>query len=66
MLHDILRWLKPDGIDTDFVGNDVLLGGDADRTRPCKLSPEVVALGVRWIAQEAVTPPGWPEFILLP
>ena len=54
------------GIATDFAGNGVLLGGDDGRVRPCKASPEVVALGVRWLAPEAVTPPGRSEFIVLP
>ena len=54
------------GIPMDFVGNGVLLGGDASRARPCRAAAEVVALGVRWLAPEAVTPPGRPEFIVLP
>ena len=53
------------GIPTDFAGNGVLLGGDADRVRPCKASPEVVALGVRWLAPGEVTPALRPKFIVL-
>ena len=53
------------GFGTDFAGNGVLLGGDADRARACKVSPEVVALGVRWLAPDAVTPPGRPEIHIL-
>ena len=55
-----------DGIETDFAGNGVLLGGDADRARACKASPEVVALGVRWVAPGSVTPPSSPKFFFLP
>ena len=54
------------GIPMDFVGNGVLLGGDADRARQCRVPAEIVAMGVRWLAPEAVTPPGRPEFIVLP
>ena len=54
------------GIPTDFAGNGVLLGGDADRMRPCRVPADVVTLGVHWLAPEAVTPPGRPEFIVLP
>ncbi len=54
------------GIPIDFAGNGVLLGGDAERARACKASPEVVALGVRWLAPEQVPPPGRPGFIFLP
>ncbi len=53
------------GIAIDFVGNGVLLGGDADRVRMCKASPEVVALGVRWLAPDQVPPPGLPQFVSL-
>ena len=49
------------GIDTDFVGNSVLLGGDADRARPCRVPAEIVAMGVEWLAPGEVTPPGRPE-----
>lgn len=35
------------GFGTDFAGNGVPLGGDAERARACKTSPEVVALSVR-------------------
>ena len=48
-------------IPTDFADNGVLLGGDADRARACKASPEVVALGMRWLAPGEVTPPGRPD-----
>ena len=54
------------GIATDFVGNGILLGGDADRAKACRVPAEIVAMGVRWLAPEAVTPPGRPEFIPLP
>ena len=54
------------GVPCVFAGNGVLLGGDADRVKPCRAAAEVVALGVRWLAPEAVTPPGRPEFIVLP
>lgn len=54
------------GFGTDFAGNGVLLGGDADRARACKASPEVVALGVRGLAPGSVTPPRRPEFFFLP
>ena len=37
------------GIPADFVGNGVLLGGDADRAKACKASPEAVAPEVRWL-----------------
>lgn len=53
-------------IPTDFAGNGVLLGGDADRAKTCKASPEVVALGVKWLAPGEVMPPGRPEFFFLP
>ena len=53
-------------IPTDFVGNGILLGGDADRARPCRVPVAIVVLGVEWLAPEAVTPPGRPEFIVLP
>lgn len=35
------------GIPTDFVSNGVLLGGDADRVRPCRVPAEIVTMGVR-------------------
>jgi hypothetical protein len=54
------------GIATDFAGNGVLLGGDAGRVRACKASPEVVALGVRWLAPGAVTPPRPPQLVFFP
>ena len=53
------------GIPTDFVGNGILLGGDASRARACKASPEVVALGVRWLAPDQVPLPGLPQFVSL-
>ena len=54
------------GIATDFAGNGVLLGGDADRVRACKASPEVVALGVRWLAPGQVPPPAPPQLVFFP
>ena len=54
------------GFGTDFAGNGVLLGGDADRAKACKASPEVVALGVKWLAPGEVMPLGRPEFFFLP
>ena len=54
------------GILTDFVGNGVLLGGDASRARVCKASPEVVALGVKWLAPDQVPPPGPPQLVFFP
>lgn len=54
------------GIPIDFVGNGVLLGGDADRTKACKASPEVIALGVRWLSPEQVPQPGLPQLIFFP
>ena len=45
------------GIATDFVGNGVRLGGDADRVKSCRVLSAIVAMGVRWLAPEAVTPP---------
>ena len=49
------------GIPTDFVDNGVLLGGDADRARPCRVPAEIVAMGIEWLAPGEVTPPGRPE-----
>ena len=54
------------GIATDFVGNGVLLGGDASRAKTYKASPEVVALGVRWLAPDQVPPPGPPQLVFFP
>ncbi len=54
------------GVPCVFAGNGVLLGGDASRAKVCRAAAEVVALGVRWLAPEAVTPPGRPKFIALP
>ena len=54
------------GIATDFVGNGVLLGGDADRARPCRAAAEVVALGVTWLAPDQVPPPEPAQFFVLP
>ena len=54
------------GVPCVFAGNGVLLGGDASRARVCKASPEVVALGGRWLAPEAVTPPEPSQFFVLP
>ena len=53
------------GIATDFVGNGVLLGGDADRARPCRVPAEIVAMGVTWLAPGEVTPPKRPEIHIL-
>ena len=53
------------GIATDFVGNGVLLGGDADRARPCRVPAEIVTMGVRWLDAGEVTPPGRPEIHIL-
>ena len=54
------------GIATDFVGNGVLLGGDANRVKACRAAAEVVALGVTWLAPEAVRPPEPTQFFVLP
>ena len=54
------------GVPCVFVGNGVLLGGDASRARVCKASPEVVALGVRWLAPDQVPPPGLPQLVFFP
>ena len=48
-------------IPTDFVGNGVLLGGDADHVKPCHVPANIVAMGVKWLAPGEVTPPGRPE-----
>lgn len=53
------------GIDIDFAGNGILLGGDADRVKACKASPDVVAIGIRWLASGAVEQPRMPQFIVL-
>ena len=50
---------------TDFVGNGVLLGGDADLVRPCRVPAEIVTMGVRWLAPSEVTPPRRPEIHIL-
>ncbi len=34
------------GVPTDFVGNGILLGGDAERVKTCRATAKVVALGV--------------------
>lgn len=52
-------------IPTDFAGNGVLLGGDADQVKPCHVPANIVAMGVKWLAPEAVTPPGHPEIHIL-
>ena len=54
------------GVSFVFAGNGVLLGGDASRARACKTSPDVVALGVKWLAPGEVMPSGRPEFFFLP
>ena len=51
------------GVPCVFVGNGVLLGGDASRARVCKASTEGGALGVRWIAPDQVPPPGPPQLV---
>ncbi len=48
-------------IPTDFAGNGVLLGGDADQVKPCHVPANIVAMGVKWLAPGEVTPPGRPE-----
>ena len=53
------------GIPTDFVGNGILLGGDADRVKPCHVPAEIVAIGVEWLSPGEVTPPGRPEIHIL-
>lgn len=50
------------GVDIAFAGNGILLGGDAGRVKACKANPEVVGLGVEWIAPEAMEPPRMPKF----
>jgi hypothetical protein len=59
-----LKLLKPgfrlSGIATDFAGNGVLLGGDADQVKPCHVPANIVAMGVKWLAPGEVTPPGRP------
>ena len=37
-------------IPTDFVGNSVLLGGDAAQVKPCPVPADIVARGVKWLA----------------
>ena len=49
------------GIPTDFAGNGVLLGGDADQVKPCHVPANIVAMGIKWLAPGEVTPPGRPE-----
>ena len=53
-------------IPTDFAGNGVLLGGDADQVKPCHVPANIVAMGVKWLAPGEVTPPHRPEFFVLP
>lgn len=53
------------GIDIDFAGNGILLGGDAYRVKACKASPDVVAIGVKWLASGMVEHPRMPRFIVL-
>ena len=53
-------------IPTDFAGNGVLLGGDASRARVCKASPEVVAIGVRWLSPDQMPPSGPPQLVFFP
>ena len=54
------------GVPCVFVGNGVLLGGDANRVKACRAAAEVVALGVTWLAPEAVRPPEPSQFFVLP
>ena len=54
------------GFGTDFAGNGVLTGGDANRVKACRAATEVVALGVTWLAPEAVRPPEPSQFFVLP
>lgn len=49
------------GFGTDFAGNGVLLGSDADQVKPCHVPANIVAMGVKWLAPGEVTPPGRPE-----
>ena len=53
------------GFGTDFAGNGVLLGGDANRVKACRAAEEVVALGVTWLAPDQVPPPGLPQLVSL-
>ena len=48
------------GIATDFVGNGVLLGGDASRARMCYFPAEIVKLGVRWLSPDQMPPSDQP------
>ncbi|MBQ6473573.1 MAG: hypothetical protein IJJ33_16415 [Victivallales bacterium] len=54
------------GVPCVFVGNGVLRGGDASRAKACRAAAEVVALGVTWLAPEAVSPPEPAQFFVLP
>lgn len=54
------------GVPCVFAGNGVMLGGDASRARVCKASPEVIALGVRWLAPDQGPPPGPPQLVFFP
>lgn len=53
------------GVPCVFVGNGVLLGGDADRARPRHIPAETVAIGVKWLAHGEVMPPGRHEIHIL-
>lgn len=53
------------GIGIDFAGNGILLGGDADRVKACKANPDVVAVGVEWLAAGAIQPPQMPKFVFI-
>ena len=53
------------GIDIDFAGIGILLGGDADRVKACKASPDVVAIGVEWLAAGSIQPPRMPRFVFI-
>ena len=54
------------GIATDFVGNGVLLGGDASRARMCYFPAEIVKLGVRWLSPDQMPPSGPPQLVFFP
>ena len=52
------------GVPCIFVGNGVLLGGDADQVKPCYVPANIVAMGVKWLAPDQVPPPGPPQFVV--
>ena len=55
---DFFQFPKPGfillGIGTDFAGNGVLLGGDADQVKPCLIPVEIAAIDVKWHANGKV------------